>query len=153
MISPKEQLFHVGVKALVHDGQGNLLLLHITRKNGEKYWDLPGGRIDNGETAEAALDRELLEETGLTGLVVQKHLGIFMTDITIPLSESQHANLLFSVYLYSTTPSSQTTMNTESNMTIRWTSFDEALDDRIGYFPSDLLRVIRSELEQLRATA
>lgn len=142
----KEQLFHVGVKALVHDGHGKLLLLHITRSSGEMYWDLPGGRIDNGESGEAALKRELIEETGLAGLTTLKHLGIFMTDITIPLA-LREANLLFSVYLYP--PPSSMVIKTEDNMMAHWVSFDAALNSRIDYFPLDLLNTIRSELDLL----
>ncbi len=50
--------FHVGVKAVVYDkAKGVLLLLH---ENG--FWDTPGGRIDDNESIEETLTREISEE-------------------------------------------------------------------------------------------
>jgi ADP-ribose pyrophosphatase YjhB (NUDIX family) len=45
--------------------QGNQILLVQHQKNGQEYWLLPGGGVEFGETAAAALERELVEETGL----------------------------------------------------------------------------------------
>ena len=45
------------------------------------YWSLPGGVIDDGESAEAAAMRETLEETGLEVAVV-RGLGIVTGSIT-----------------------------------------------------------------------
>ncbi len=41
-----------------------VLLMH-RKKKGEEYWVLPGGGIEENETAEEAVIREVWEETGL----------------------------------------------------------------------------------------
>lgn len=63
------------VIGLVKDGQGRVLLQQridplIPSANGK--WELPGGRIDYGETPEQALVREFAEETG--GVITVKKL-------------------------------------------------------------------------------
>jgi len=53
----------VTVGALIHDGAGKVLMLH-THKWGNR-WGIPGGKIERGEPAAAALRREIREETAL----------------------------------------------------------------------------------------
>lgn len=56
--------FTASVVALVTNELGHVLLLnHVLRPR--SGWGLPGGFIGHGEQPEAALRRELLEETGL----------------------------------------------------------------------------------------
>lgn len=51
------------VGALIEDDQGRFLMVR-THKWGHR-WGIPGGKIERGEGTEAALRREILEETGL----------------------------------------------------------------------------------------
>jgi len=51
------------VGALIHDGAGKVLMIR-THKWGDR-WGIPGGKIERGETNLEALQREVLEETGL----------------------------------------------------------------------------------------
>jgi 8-oxo-dGTP diphosphatase len=50
--------------AIVRDG-AVLLIRHREHASGRGYWLLPGGGMEPGETAEACVTREMLEETGL----------------------------------------------------------------------------------------
>lgn len=52
------------VRAIVIEN-GKLLVMH-RNKQGNQYYTLVGGRMNDGETPEQALAREVQEETGLT---------------------------------------------------------------------------------------
>ena len=51
--------------AVVRDEAGRLLIVRRGREPGAGLWSLPGGRIEPGETPQAAAAREVREETGL----------------------------------------------------------------------------------------
>lgn len=53
------------VGAIVHDRADRLLLIQRGREPGRGLWSLPGGRVEPGESEHAAIEREMLEETGL----------------------------------------------------------------------------------------
>ena len=55
----------VGVGAVVLDGAGHVLLARRAHEPLKGEWSLPGGGVELGETLEAAVAREVLEETGL----------------------------------------------------------------------------------------
>lgn len=53
--------FYIGVKGVLVKNNSALVLTKIDQE-GNKFWDIPGGRIDESETIEQALKRELEEE-------------------------------------------------------------------------------------------
>lgn len=65
----------VAVYALCRSERGVLLTELSDRTNAPQKWGLPGGGIDPGELPEAALHREVHEETGQR-LCVQRFLGV-----------------------------------------------------------------------------
>jgi 8-oxo-dGTP diphosphatase len=50
----------IGVFASLFDGAGRILL--VRQAYGSRHWTTPGGRVEEGESPLAALDREVLEE-------------------------------------------------------------------------------------------
>ena len=51
--------FHVGIKSIIVNDNKVLLL---KRYDNSKFWDVPGGRIDENESIDQTLVRELKEE-------------------------------------------------------------------------------------------
>ena len=70
-------------RALVLDPEDRLLLIAYeavrdvdpARPGGRKFWFLPGGGIETGETPEQALRRELEEEIGVTDVMLGPWIG------------------------------------------------------------------------------
>ena len=56
---------------LVIDDRGCVALVRQRNRRGRWHWTLPKGRIDRGETAEAAAVREVYEESGLRARIVR----------------------------------------------------------------------------------
>ena len=54
----------LGVGGLVFDGQ-RILLVRRGQHPAKHLWSIPGGKLRRGESLEEALQREMLEETGL----------------------------------------------------------------------------------------
>ncbi len=54
------------VGAVITDDAGRLLLILRGHEPGQGLWSVPGGRVEPGESDQAAVIRETIEETGLT---------------------------------------------------------------------------------------
>ena len=51
--------------AIIFQPDGQLLLIKRGHPPGEGLWSIPGGRVEPGESDISAVEREVLEETGL----------------------------------------------------------------------------------------
>lgn len=67
-----ERLDIACVGAVVFDDGGRLLLVKRANPPAQGLWSIPGGRVEPGESAEIAVVREVLEETGLAVTIVRE---------------------------------------------------------------------------------
>ena len=69
----KQGKIRLGCSAAIFDEQGRILL---TRRADNGQWCLPGGRMESGESAAEACEREVFEETGLN-VRVTRFVGVY----------------------------------------------------------------------------
>lgn len=62
------------MRAIVLDAAGRVALVRHTYLHG---WYLPGGGVKKGESAVAALERELAEEVAITDFGIDRVLGVY----------------------------------------------------------------------------
>lgn len=97
----------VGCAAAIFDDSGTKLLL--TRRSDNGQWCLPGGGMDPGESATEACEREVFEETRLTGSATRL-IGIYTSPDRITAyadgNRFQYVSLLFEVQVTDGEPGS-----------------------------------------------
>jgi 8-oxo-dGTP pyrophosphatase MutT (NUDIX family) len=69
----KQGKIRLGCSAAIFDQDGRILL---TRRTDNGQWCLPGGRMESGESAAEACEREVWEETGLK-VRVKRLVGVY----------------------------------------------------------------------------
>jgi len=68
----KQYKFYIAVKAMIfHDGKFLLIKRSGAARGDSGYWEFPGGRLEFGESPEAALHREVQEEAGLNVSIIR----------------------------------------------------------------------------------
>jgi len=62
-----QKRFALSIKVVIRDAEGRCLLLRrsLSSKGNPGKWEFPGGKVENGESFDIALLREVEEETGL----------------------------------------------------------------------------------------
>lgn len=77
MIENTQPSHAIAVKAMIENSTGEILVLQ--RSNNAPHqpgkWDIPGGRIDPGESPFEALERECIEEAGIN-VTIGKPIGV-----------------------------------------------------------------------------
>ena len=88
----KNNCFQIRVTGVLIEDM-KLLVVKQKVHTTDRYWSLPGGRVDTGEKLDEAIIREMLEETGVT-VKVEKLL--YICDKTDCLPPILHISFLLS---------------------------------------------------------
>jgi 8-oxo-dGTP pyrophosphatase MutT (NUDIX family) len=140
-----EDTYHLGVKALIRDVDGNILLLKVNpaelkgAKNSD-YWDLPGGRVQQGSNVEETLKREVEEETNLSDIVVERPVGMVLSNIRIPIDDGT-VGLILSTYECKM-PKNATLKLSKEHISYEWFSPKETAEKLRVKYPVDFCELI-----------
>lgn len=140
----QEKLFYVGVKGLIENQEGKILLLlaDVTkhRNNTEPYWDIPGGRIKEGDSVLETLQREIDEETGMKAGNPE-----FMTAVVsnhqIPIEGDKWAGLVLIIYKVTISGSDKVTIS-EEHSDYEWVTKAEAKQRLQHKYPKEFIDLL-----------
>lgn len=125
------------VGALVRETNGKWLIVRTTKWRGT--WGVPGGKVEFGETLEAALKREFREEVGLELIEVR-----FALAQEAVLSEEFYKEDHFILLNYLARTPSQTITPNQEIETWAWVTLEEALTYPLNSFTRTLVEYART---------
>lgn len=139
------KLFNVGIKGLIENSEGKILLLKADisthRKNTDPYWDIPGGRIEEGENVLDVLKREIEEETGIKEF--KKEAEFFHAVISnhqIPF-EDKLLGLILMIYKVQIPKNSKITLS-EEHVAYEWVEKSEAAKRLMHKYPAEFTSLL-----------
>lgn len=113
--------------ALIHR-DGKLLAARRTDTEGEGGWELPGGKVEDGESAEQALRREVSEELGC-------ELGVAWLYDTVE-HDYPDFHLTMDCYVCTLPEKAEPRIAEPVHDELRWLGRDELLD--VEWLPADV---------------
>lgn len=124
-----EDIFHLSVKAIIRNRKGQILILENNHKKSSGFnpphWDLPGGRLKQGDNIEATLKREIKEEIGIKDVKIIKFLDALVSSFRMPHGK-QTVGLVIFTYLCSTKNSSSVKLIDDEHIQFKWADPKEA---------------------------
>jgi phosphoglycolate phosphatase len=126
------------VGALILDGRGHVLMIRTHKWS--DLWGIPGGKIKTGESSEAALRREILEETGL---VVEDVRFVLVQDCIHSKEFYRPAHFVLLNYTARCAGQPQVRLNEEAQE-FRWVTLEQAFRLPLNTPTRILLEAVRT---------
>jgi 8-oxo-dGTP diphosphatase len=138
-----EELYHLGIKGLIRDRKGKILLLQVNpaQLSGKAdYWDLPGGRVQQGDSVEETFQREIAEEIAIKEIDDVRPLAMVLSNIRIPVGEGT-VGLILGIYQCTIAPGSEIRIS-EEHIAYDWFEPRKAARLLEVKYPKDFCEVI-----------
>ncbi len=135
-----EQLFHVGIKAIIVNDAKVLLVREAMHDTA--FWDVPGGRVEPGESFLTTLSRELKEEIGIDYTNTPVHFATVLSNKQIAADSGPVSLVLiaFTVQI----ASDATPRPHEEGIELQWVPFAEAAKLLADKYPSEFCAAINN---------
>jgi ADP-ribose pyrophosphatase YjhB (NUDIX family) len=129
-------------RALIVDAEQRVLLCRVDLADRDAWWYAPGGAIEDGETFEAALVREVMEETGLAVDLAALGPPVWIRDYTFTWNATpeHHVERFFLVQVVTHDADTGSFEMAESEVvrTFRWWRLDDILRSTEPFSPGRL---------------
>ena len=142
-----EDIFNLGLKALIRNKQGQVLVLKVNLETyvGNKtpeHWDLPGGRIQKGESGtEEALRREVQEEIGVKDIKIVRLLDASISKMRLSFMDG---GLILFTYLCEIEDDTKIKLTDDEHTEFRWVEPIEASKLLSTKFSDSLTRAVEN---------
>ena len=139
----KHKKYHLGIKGLIRNKKGQILLLlkspERTVKYGHQpYWDIPGGRVKEGDSVEETLKREIAEETGIEKI---ENKGLFFAVVSNIEITKENCGLI--LFVYECVPQGKYEIKLDDeNTEYRWFDKDGAAEQLKIKYPEEFVEKI-----------
>ena len=126
------------VAAIIHDTEGRIFVTQRGYGDWKDWWEFPGGKMEEGETAEEALKREILEELSAEIAV----------DELLCTVEYDYPKFHLTMHCYLCSLLTET-LHLNEHEAAKWLPKDKL--DSVRWLPADLdvIEMIKNKMEQL----
>jgi 8-oxo-dGTP pyrophosphatase MutT (NUDIX family) len=140
-----EDVFHLGIKALIRSQTGEVLLMQANPANlkgtQKGYWDLPGGRVQKGDSVEDTLKREVFEETAIREISDIQPVNMVLSNLRIPMSNDESVGLILSIYTVAV-PNNAKIVLSDEHVMYEWCTPARAAELLRVKYPDDFCKAI-----------